>query len=286
MSIPLCKSDSVVKLLRGVFGSNILRVPEERYEPLTVLAAKSKSASFRGRLEPLVQGDPPFAVSADLIVESRVVDLCGSQTRTVKADLGLKILDGFLRGFGLPGLSLDAHLKVFRKISFHFQDVYRKWVDINTVGGMLAGRRIKRQNPAAAVFFGKDPYVFLVIDSVIVSRSFGLTVEGGTSGALALDVPAIAQAAAAVNPKVQVSSTSSLEVSFQGQTRLAFAFSCVRFALDQRGGIGALLPTTGNLPVRYRSLVTKGLRGGDRSGVVYAPDRVLLASEPEMLDIS
>src|SRR5436189_4508932 len=55
----LCSGDPVVDTLRDVFDANILRIPEERFQPLTVLAAHGETVSFRGALAPLIAGAAP-----------------------------------------------------------------------------------------------------------------------------------------------------------------------------------------------------------------------------------
>ncbi|HET7790786.1 MAG TPA: hypothetical protein VFK78_08325 [Gemmatimonadales bacterium] len=272
----LCSDDPVVGTLRDVFGANILRVPEERYQPLAVLAAAGDRASFRGALGDLLQGAAPQFPPA---ARSQLPDLSGKKTKSVDLSLGLQVLAGFLTGLGAGSAGLDAKFQGVRQVSYSFRDVARSWVDLDALGKALEGRAVDRRNPAASIFFGKDaPYAFLVIDSVITSPDFTIVADRTSDPSFRFDVPGV-QAALGASAGVTVSTTGGTDLTFKGVKRLAFAFSCVHFALGSGGKIGAILPDD---EVRQVSLFARPARG--QSGE-YARNRVLLTKDVGMVEV-
>jgi hypothetical protein len=240
----LCPGDPLVDTLTEVFGANIVRVPEARIQPLTVAAVRDSQSSFRGALAPLLHG-PADALAAVAIGQSRMADLSGRRSRRVAVDLGLDILDGFLRGFGVSGAALRHQFDGVAEVSFTFREVHRAFVDANQLGRALRGRRIAPDNPAAAIFFGDDPYDLLLIDSAIGSREFTLQIERKQKTDFSLDVPAIQDFVAKANAQVTVESAAGRDLTFSGTEALSFAFTCLRFLLDDDGRIVALPPDTG-----------------------------------------
>lgn len=276
----LCEGDPLVTTLRDVFGQNIIKVPEERYRPLTVLAAYDGRISFRGSLPPIVLGDPPLAFDPSLFASSPMGNLSGKRTRSVNLDLGLKILEGFLSGLGVPSAGIESTFSGVTKVSYTFGDVYRLWVDINSVGRMLKGRSVDKKNPAAAIFFGDDAYSFLVLDSVVTSSDFTISVDRVSSENFKLNVPAIQEIVGDAKAGVSVSSSTGLDLTFKGSKQLAFAFSCIRFVVSPDGAIGALVPDE-HLITAY------GLRKPipKQQTFLYSPDRVLLSRSAAMIEI-
>lgn len=275
----LCLGDPIIETLRGVFGQNILKVPEERYRPLTVMAARNSRISFRGSLPPLIMGESLELPDA-LFADSRMTNIAGKRSRSVNLNVGLQILEGFLGGLGVPSAGVTNAFTGATQVSFRFDDVVRKWVDINSVGALLRGRRIDAENPAAAIFFGAEQFSFLVLDSVITSTDFTISVDRASAADFRLNVPAIQQLVANVSATIRVTTTTGLDLSFKGQQQLAFSFSCVRFVLSKDGTIDALVPAE-----QIRGLLSGFAAMPEEHEVRYSPDRILLTSEPAMIEV-
>lgn len=276
MALPLCKSDPLVDTLKDVFGANIVRVPEERIRPLTVLASDGSRTSFRGALAPALVGAEALDVPVD---DSTMANVSGKRSSSVKLDLGLKILGGFLAALHIPSAGIEAQLEGAKQVSFSFQDVKRLYVDPTALGHQLSGRVVDRQNPAVSIFFGDD-WTFLVVDSAITSRDFSINVEKAATQGFRVDVPTIQQIVSEANAGVQVQSTSGTDLVFKGDAYLTFAFTCVRLFLDADGRIDAMPPADDVPPL------TRG-RGAVAPGHVVrrTPDRVVLTAKPAMLDL-
>lgn len=266
----LCKGDPVVDLLHDLFAANVLRVPEARVQPLSVLARRENKQSFRGALAPLLSDGAVVTVDA---VTSQMAELSGKHTRGVKVDLGLEVLGGFLSGLGLPSAGITVHFSRARTVSFTFADVQRRWIDPGLLGAELKGREVDRTQPAAGIYFGDDPWALLVVDSALTSNQFSIQVESSTDGGAVLNVPAIQEIVAQAKVGVEVSSTASTEVSFRGKQHLTFAFTCLRLYLDAQARIQTLDPTN--------TMLNAAVASGE---LAYLPDRVRLSAEPAMIE--
>jgi hypothetical protein len=273
----LCPDDPLVQTLRDAFGANILRVPDERLRPLTVLASDGRTTSIRGALAPLLFDAAPLAVD---VYHAAAASLSGRHTRNVKLDLGLTILSGFLQPMGVAPAGIAAHFGDASELSFSFPDVRRSFVDVNELGHVLAGREVDVGNPAAAIFVEGD-YTFLVVDSVLTSRDFDIRVEATNGAGFGLDLPGIQEVVAAASGTVTVEAASGRALRFRGKHDLAFAFTCVRLYLGPDGVI-ASMPPADEVP----SLQAKGYRFGAPEHLVhYTPDRILLSVGPGMIEL-
>jgi hypothetical protein len=264
--LKLCSGDELVDTLTDVFNANIVRVPEARIQPLAVVASRRGKSSFRGELPPLLASP----ITPPSVQTSRMADLSGKRSRRVKLDLGLDILDGFLRGFGVPGAALRQQFEGAAEVSFTFREVERRFVDVNELGQALKNSRIAPDNPAAAIFFGYQPYDFLLVDSAITSREFTIQVEHKQNADFKLDIPAIQDLVAKASASVAVASSAGLDLSFKGPQALGFAFTCLRFALGEDGRILALPPD---------QALTRAFGHAEPAG-----GRVRLSLEPALLE--
>lgn len=272
----LCSGDPIVDTLREVFHANIIRVPEQRYKALSILAAKGSQITFRGMLVNVIKGAPPTFPDP---TSSLMTEVTGKKTKSVKLDLGLKILGGFLQGMGAPALGLDAKFAKVLKVSYSFSNVIRYWVDDGVVGNLLIGKVIEKSNPAAAIYFGSDPFAFLVLDSVITSTQFTISVEKTSDTSFNLDVPGIQNIIKQSNADIAVSSSTGFELTFSGKTPLAFAFSCVQFALTPDGTVKAMVPDNLVKKIGFFAAV-----GHNDHTYKYSPDHVLLSKKSALLD--
>jgi hypothetical protein len=268
----LCKKDPVVSVLRDVFKANVLRVPEERMQPLSAIAMRDGQHQFMGPLGDLLEGAAPD-VKSDLVEPSRMGNLAGTRTRTVEAEVGLDILEGFLGGFGLPVAgAIKTKFEGANAVSFMFSDVVRRWVPLGQLGKALEGRKLSN-NPATAILLGDDPWELRIVDSVIGSSDFTISVDKKSAGAFKLDVPAIQKLVGDAKVGVSVETTSELDVTFKGRKRLSFAFSVMWIWLAADRRIAAVHPAAQDV-----NAAEMGLQDA------IAPRHVLLTPEPAMIE--
>ncbi len=262
-SITLCREDPLVSLVHDLFGANIVRVPDARVQPLAVVVHRDGRSFFRGSLLPLLTEARPLGVQAEY---SDLTDISGRRSRRVTLDLGVHILRGFLRGLGVPHADLTAGLAGASYLSFAFPAARRLAVDINALGWAIAGRRLDRGNPAAAILFDQPAYGLLLIDSVLTSRQIAVVLSGARGQRLNVDLAALRQSLAEVGGSVGAADERGIELTLTSEEELTFAFSCVRLCFDPDGQIQSLPPD--------HSTRTLG---------ELAPDRVLLSAGPGLL---
>jgi hypothetical protein len=258
-----------------VFNANIVRIPEARIKPLCIVASTSEGPRFWGYLPELVEG---ILEAKGAVQESRMADIAGKRSRSVNLDLGLQILDGFLRGFGLPSTGIAAKFAGAKTVSFSFQEVVRFFISPAALGKLLGGHALDAGNTANDLFF-RNEAVLLVIDSVITSRDFSIQVGEARNTGFKLDVPAIQEMVGNAKAGVQVETTTGLDVTFKGDVPLTFAFTCLRCPLDPAGRL-SLAPHTGPLNFEMIHAEREANRGAASPG--HAPE--LLYDGPVMIE--
>jgi hypothetical protein len=277
--IGLCDGDPVVEYLRSTFGANIVRIPRASLRPPEVLAARRGATKTMGQLGGILVG-APFVLAAGDVHEEPAPPVLAQKTRSVALDLGLDIVGGLLHGFGVPKVGLGGAFAPNSAIAFNFHDVHRVYVEANRLGQLLADRTLDRANPATRLYLeDQNPWRLLLIDSVFTSPGFTVTTSRSGAGSVHIALPTLQQLLSDVSAKVKVSSAAFSEVSFTGDERLAFAFTCLEVRLDPGGRIGQLSG--------YGQKATiQGLAGSPATA--HAPPRlsgVLLSDDPAMLDL-
>ncbi|WP_129671304.1 hypothetical protein [Candidatus Chloroploca sp. Khr17] len=237
--IPLCREDPLTGLVHDLFNANIVRIPDARVVPLTVLLHHHKRTYFRGSLLPMLEDARPLGLP---IEESLLTDISGRRSRKVNLDLGLHILRGFLRGFGLPYADLEAGFAGAAHLTFAFPEARRRAVDPNALGWALTERRIDRQNPAASILFNESGYELLLIDSILISRQISIVLSSARGRRLNVDMSVLRETMTELGGSVGANSDSDLELTLQSQAELTFAFTCVRVIFSSEGEIIALPP--------------------------------------------
>lgn len=243
--LTLCNDDPLVKTLSDVFRANIIRVPEQRMQPLRVLACKDGQLAYRGALSELLAGAPVSELISPALATSGMADISGRRSRKIKAELGLDILKGFLSGFGVPAaLGVMEKFSGAAEVSFSFSEVERIYIDPSRLGQLLAGRQLDPRSPVVGDFIGNEAWQCLVIDSVITSKDFTISIDRQSSHDFKLDVPAIENLLSQANSNIQVNSASNASLTFKGPEARAFAFTCQSLIFDPSGNILQMPPST------------------------------------------
>ena len=269
----LCNDDQLVNTLHGVFGANIVRVPEARIKPLCAVASMPQGPRFWGYLPELVEG---ILDTGNAIGSSPMANVAGKKSRSVNLDLGLQILEGFLGGFGLPAAGIAAKFAGAKTVSFSFQEVVRFFVSPAALGRLLGGHSLDAGNTANDLFF-RQAATLLVTDSVITSRDFSIQVGQTRGSDFKLDVPAIQEMIGKANAGVKAETTTGLDVTFRGDVPLTFAFTCLRCNADPAGRI-SLAPHYENVNFSLERMV----RDADPASPAYPSQR--LYDSPGMIE--
>lgn len=230
--IRICKNDTTT-WLRETFQATPLRVPEARVQPLIVVAHQDRDTQFRGELNFLLKNPDAFAMDYNI---DAVANVALQRTKKVDIEVGLSILDGFLQGLKMSPAAVGVALKGVKEISFSFNNVQRRWLDLGKLGLQLRNNELDLQHPAVKIFTGDDPPTMLLVSDALVSNSFGINLESGRDDAFEAGIPAIQQYIADAKLNVKVQSTLKKSITFEGENPLTFAFSCVRLEFDPATG--------------------------------------------------
>ncbi|MDA0184314.1 hypothetical protein OJ997_28675 [Solirubrobacter phytolaccae] len=268
--LPLCSGDPLVHTLRDLFDAVPLRTPEERVTTMSVVASQDGRSRFLGPLGPILDGDEALDVDA---IESRIASLAGKRSRVVERKLALEILEGFLAPLGVPLPAVAAAVGRSTKVSFRFDDVRRRYVEVTRVGKLLRDRRIDTANATATMFL-EQRADFLLVDSVLQSSGFAIEVDDERSRSAEFDAGAISELIGTVQPSTTTVTADQRQITFAGTRPLTFAFSCVRFFVDEYGALASIEPDRGPASLGF----------GPSGVVIETPNRVLLTQEPALLE--
>lgn len=240
----LCSTDPLINTLRGVFSANIIRIPEERIKPLCILAGKKNQTKFIDHIDTLLKTSSKNdnALNNIQILVSEMSDISGKKSTKINLDLGLKLLDSFFKGFGIESCAIKSSFENVLEVSFCFKNVQRLYISMGNLSKIFINKKIDTANPLSSIFFGENKHDFLLIDSVIQSSDFSISVEKATSSDFKLDIPVISQMIANANSEVSVASNTGLDLIFKGKKHLSFAFTCLKFEPDENGKIRLMMP--------------------------------------------
>ena len=276
----LCDGDPVVEYLRSTFGANVVRIPRASLRPPEVVAARNGETKTMGQLADIVTGPSRFALAPGDLHEEPAPPVLARRTSSIGLDLGLDILGGLLQGFGVGKIGLGTAFKATSTISFNFHDVRRVYLETNRLGRLLQGYAVDRANPAVRPYFEPQaPWRLLVIDSVLTSPGFTVTASSSRGESAHVDMPTFQQLLSHVSAKVSLESSAESQLSFTGEQRLTFAFTCLEVTLDADAWIVGLAGYG-------QKVLIQGLARTPEAEVPPAPvTGVLLTDDPAMLDL-
>ncbi len=242
------QQDPVFSILNDVLQANILKVPEGRIVPLGVvekpLAGKPK---FRTTIGTILTEPTAVDIDPAYLETKPMVNISGEKTKKTDLKLGLEILGGFLKGFGVSLPNLDAHFRDVAKVSFSFDHVNRTWMDNGILADELEDQRIRR-NALTEGFFGLAASRLLLIDSVITSNDFSIHASETTDDGFEFNLSALKKEIGSVDGKFSVRESGKRSLVFQGEENLPFAFTCIRLQLNRDGHITGMPNYTKPLP--------------------------------------
>ncbi|MCI4667154.1 MAG: hypothetical protein MRZ79_03270 [Bacteroidia bacterium] len=241
----LCsKEDGLVKLVKEELHAVLIRVPQEIYKPLAVLVMDPDGniiPPIRGNFANYLTAKDDFELRSEDLTPTRVANISGKETIAFDTDLGLKILDGYLKGF-LGGLGVSVPSFTFeinssKTMSYTFEEVYRIALDHGMLGDHLMIHQLNVDSPAVSQFLGENANQMLLIDQTFVSKEFNITFQTEKQGKLELELDALVDAVGSISEHLEVSRKSSSTVSFKGDNPLPFAFSCIKLVIDDKGNV-------------------------------------------------
>ncbi|MEM9934631.1 MAG: hypothetical protein AAF824_13485 [Bacteroidota bacterium] len=270
MKLPCAKREPIIQTLRDELSANALLIPDSGFQPLVLLESrgKGKAPKVIGDLSSYLVSDN-FTFSDDEIEVDEISQISGEETRSIKYQIGLTLLNGFLSGFkGLGVPDLKFSLKSANTFKYKFKNVERKRIDLGKLGKKLKEVQIDPDNPAAARFFVEDAEHPLVVDSIITSNNFIMTMDSDNSSSLEAEIDALVVEVGTAKAGYEAKKTSKSTVSFLGPHSIPFAFSCVELSIDASGKVKNLT-----------SKMMRDVNGNDQEELI----QIDLAGEDEWL---
>ncbi|WP_461067005.1 gasdermin [Spirosoma horti] len=264
----------LLETIKDTFDANPVRIPEERLQPLTLLGKISNKAYFLGNMynienETLLEDKPN-------INKSKLANVSSKKSKKVNLDIGINILDGFLKGFGINANlfgEIKNHFANVKSLSFSFDDVNRFYIEPIELFSWLQNKDIIIKSPVLQPFMQEENSLY-VIDSIITSKSFSISIENKLDNNVETTIPSLQKILATTDVKVETTSASQTGITFKGNKNLTFAFSCFNISWDKSGKINTLMPNT--------ELVNLGL--GNNKDFYYPVEKAILYDEMFLIE--
>jgi hypothetical protein len=223
--VGLCGDPSLTHL-KSV-GYNVIRLPRQGIEPLSVIGWTKDSAQLLGTLSDLVTGEAGDLPQPRSAVATNVN---GQQSAALKIGVGLNILNGMISALGGGTLGASVDYTNARKIKFLYENVTSTTVDAIPVGRYLRDGDIDQTNPVSLPFLTGSGKLLVLVD-VLKSNRISVQWEASSGTAASIDVPVVANA---VGGKVSVDAQRSSAgiLTFEGQEVLSFGFKCFQVVID------------------------------------------------------
>lgn len=220
-SLKLCQDDSLINLLRETFQANPIRLPEERIKPLTVLSIDKKNISFMGIIDDLLVDK--INMSKLSLKNSKMADVSAQSSKSIKTSTGLKIMEGFFKGFGAKSSLIEHVFKNVTKVSFSFENVNREYFEKNALLKTLMNKNFSTSHAVNKSFISKKTKC-VIIDSIITSNNFSIKAEEFTDNSFSFNIQELTSILSLQN-NINVVAQNDKEVSFVGNISLPFAFT-------------------------------------------------------------
>lgn len=240
-----CRSDPLLEWIRDTYLAQPVRVPSKRVEPLVAFLRSDGKYGHLGEMARFLVEPARTQLRALVPDTGPVPDVARHRSRDVDVGVGLDILGGLLSGMGLPVVptGVSTEMKRHTSLSFFFSEAGQAWIDASALGEILTGPVLQVDNSAlTAALRDRKPDALFLIDSVFLSRSFGVSAKRDRSAVATLDLEVVDAALGSAKAKVKVARHDENALVFAHESPLAFAFTSLRIMLNEREGITSIAP--------------------------------------------
>ncbi len=220
--------------LRDIFDANPLKQPNPRYTPLNLIEIKDKRTFPLGRLDDLIHDDQVLDIP---INKEPMSAISSSWSKKANIDVGVNLLSGFFKGFGLDIVGISASFKNAKQFSFSFEEVERHYFDPLRLGKVLSDNAVKvnTENIFINKIMASGKHRLGLITDAIVSNNFSVATFSDSDTSADIDVPAIKNYIADLNTKTTIEKNGNNVIKFVQPNPIPFAFSCVELKIDDDG---------------------------------------------------
>lgn len=228
-------SNHYTDVLRKNFSANPLRIPQEAYQPMTLLAIRGKKPTILGTFEDLLSGTLTQIIP---IKKTAVAEFTGEQTSRVKWNIGLKILSNFITAFGVDPAKIGTGFEGTNKITFSFEDIM-----CHSISQLQLDRAVVSEDLRAELNSGIVNRVisdknerFALITDVFISNNFKVSCFKNNHAKFDLDIPLLESIVSDTDVDITVDSDHANTVRFNSTKHLTFAFTCSELEIDSTSG--------------------------------------------------
>lgn len=202
-------------------GYSVVRHPSVEYKPLMLLGRQNNEVLLLGPLDLLITNPPgPLpAVAADQLA----ADLNGNSSDKLAIGVGINILGNIIGAMG-GNLGAKVNFTKAKKMEFTYREVVNDSVVPLNVGNYLKDAEVDAGNLVLREYVLGNGELFL-ITKIAKSNIFTVKFQSSSGTGVEVDVPVIKEVIGG-NVKVEVGGENNSVVSFEGKTKLAFAFQC------------------------------------------------------------
>jgi hypothetical protein len=214
-----CKDPKLTYL--NSLGYNVVRLPREGIDPLDVLGRENGSIDNLGPLDLVwtTTGAPPKIAGPQV-----VPNVNGEKSEQLDFSVGIKILEGILKGMGATLPMLSGAFKQAKKIQLQFVNVQGFSVRPLEIGNYLQKGDLNLDNNVAAHFFTEEDAQAFIITEVLKSNAIEVIATDSHGQSISADLPKISKMVGG-NVKVEATGQGTLKFVHQGgKDPLTFGF--------------------------------------------------------------
>jgi hypothetical protein len=224
--------DKAVSMLEQ-FGYGVILLPSAGIAPLQVYATRQRGGVLLGHVSRLMTGPVGQSPAVELGLEAPTIS--GQESADFSANAGVSILERLLAGFGLKGLGLQAKFARDLKLRFRFEEVRKDRVEAAVLSDFLKDAEADLGNLLLAEY--SRPKAAVVLTETLRSKKFTVVTERSNGTKVDVNLAGI-QGVVDVAAGVNVTSSRTGELNFEGSTPLVFGYKGLKFWVEVRNGKG------------------------------------------------
>ena len=231
--LKLCKGDPLVSVLKDHFDASIARIPKSSIKPNLVLGYTNGKLNTLGQLDSLFKEDLHDIPA--IKVEEVTKELSGKRSGNMSSGFGIKILEGFLKGFNIPSAGLTQMLAKADDVAYSFDRIRSQYIESLKLGAVLGGQQLNTANLSLKPFLNDSKNRLFVVVRTYQSKSFNIHFDQSFESNLELNLQGLKGIMDLDNASFNLKKKEEGGLGFEGSTYKTFAFQLVELEVDEDG---------------------------------------------------
>mgnify|MGYP003333365057 FL=1 len=231
--LKLCQGDPLVSVLKDHFDASIARIPKSSIKPNLVLGYSNGKLNTLGQLDSLFKEDL-YNIPA-VKVEEVTKELSGKRSGSMSSSFGIKILEGFLKGFNIPSAGLAQMITKADDIAYSFDRIRSQYIESLKLGAVLGGQELNTANLSLKPFLTDSKNRLFVVVRTYQSKSFNIHFDQSFESNLELNLKGLKGMMDLDNASFNLKKKEEGGLGFEGSTYKTFAFQLVELEVDEDG---------------------------------------------------